>query len=87
MTQQRSTSAQLDAIVTDLLAEATRCLVPRRIDDLIRAWIPGTGDDLPPDAALARRTLALTMAATPALFTPSGGAGIPRSIASLGSAG
>lgn len=73
MTQQRSTSAQLDAIVTDLLAEATRCLAPGRIDDLIRGWVPGTGDDLPPDAALARRTLALTMAATLALFTPSGG--------------
>ena len=37
MTQQRSTSAQLDAIVTDLLAEATRCLAPGRSDDLIRA--------------------------------------------------
>lgn len=64
----------LDEQLSEVQDEAIRCLAPGRIDDLIEDWIPDarSATDLPPDAALARMTLALAMATTLALFTQSG---------------
>ncbi|WP_342629670.1 DUF2786 domain-containing protein [Nguyenibacter vanlangensis] len=59
--------------IDEVLASATRCLAPGKIDALIRHWLRDElpADDLSADVMLTRMALGLAIGTTLAVFTPS----------------